>query len=126
MKSKNILIILLILTTLGIGTFMLFNKKEDTTQEKQDTNATFTMSQVSEHASRTDCWTVINGSVYDITSYVPRHPGGDEILQACGTDGTTLFTQRKTATGESVGSGTPHGSSAKSQLSSLKIGELAQ
>jgi hypothetical protein len=77
------------------------------------------------HAEESDCWTIINGNVYDITSYVPRHPGGDEILRACGADGTSLFTSRTTDEGEKVGSGTAHSGSATSQLQSLFIGQLA-
>jgi cytochrome b involved in lipid metabolism len=86
---------------------------------------TYTSSQVSEHDKKDDCWTIINGLVYDITAYVPRHPGGDEILDACGQDSTRLFTQRKTADGERIGSGTPHSSSASNQLQSYLIGKLS-
>lgn len=85
----------------------------------------YTKVEVAAHSTASDCWTIVNGSVYDITSYVPRHPGGDEILAACGADGTTLFTERKTVSGETVGSGTPHSSTAQKQLAVLKIGTLA-
>ncbi len=83
-----------------------------------------TMAEVGMHTSESDCWTVIEGSVYDITEYIPRHPGGEEILQACGVDGTTLFTTRTTEDGESVGSGEPHSSKAQSQLAQFKVGDL--
>lgn len=47
---------------------------------------------VSEYSVAESCWTIIQGNVYDITAYVPRHPGGvANIVQACGTDGTELF-----------------------------------
>jgi cytochrome-b5 reductase len=37
-------------------------------------------------------WMALNGRVYDITSYLPFHPGGAQILEkACGTDATALF-----------------------------------
>lgn len=100
-----------------------------TTESSDQSNSkasSYTAAQVAKHSSKDDCWTIINGNVYDITAYIPRHPGGqDEILEACGTDGTTLFTQRKTTDGQAVGSGTPHSSGAASQLESLKIGTLA-
>lgn len=86
----------------------------------------FAIQEISLHNKATDCWTIVNGKVYDITSYVPRHPGGDEILRACGTDGTTLFTTRTTSDGQKIGSGTPHDSSAQAQLASMQIGVLAQ
>jgi cytochrome b involved in lipid metabolism len=84
-----------------------------------------TRSEVAQHDSASDCWTIIDGSVYDLTSYIPRHPGGDDILEACGTDGSSLFNQRQTDDGQSVGSGTPHSGNAKSQLQSLFVGQLA-
>lgn len=85
---------------------------------------TFDMDTVAKHNSRSDCWTVINGKVYDITPYVRRHPGGSEIVRACGIDGSTLFNTRRTADGEKVGSGTPHSSSARNILADFEIGTL--
>ena len=44
------------------------------------------------HNTRADCWVGIEGSVYDLTAYVDKHPGGsDKILELCGTDGTSAF-----------------------------------
>jgi cytochrome b involved in lipid metabolism len=95
-------------------------------QESEKTSTTnITTQEVAGHSSESDCWTIIDGSVYDITKYIPRHPGGDEILRACGTDGTSLFQQRKTSSGESVGSGQAHSSNASDLLSDFKKGELA-
>jgi hypothetical protein len=51
-----------------------------------------TMDTLAQHASRESCWTAINGNVYDLTSWVPKHPGGEQaILQLCGTDGSAKF-----------------------------------
>jgi cytochrome b involved in lipid metabolism len=39
-----------------------------------------------------DAWTVLGGKVYNITPYLPYHPGGEpELLKAAGRDGTRLF-----------------------------------
>ena len=40
-----------------------------------------TMSKVSvaeldKHAKPDDCWIVVNGKVYDLTTFAPEHPGG--------------------------------------------------
>lgn len=52
----------------------------------------YTLAQVAAHATKESCWTTIGGSVYDITPYVPRHPGGEKnILKVCGKDGSSLF-----------------------------------
>ena len=36
---------------------------------------------------------VIDEKVYDITNYIPFHPGGDKILAGVGRDGTELFSK---------------------------------
>jgi len=36
--------------------------------------------EVAKHSSRRSCWIVINDKVYDVTSFVPEHPGGSTIL----------------------------------------------
>lgn len=65
--------------------------------------------------------------LYDLTDYVIRHPGGNEILRACGTDATSLFNSRQSADGrERVGSGAPHSQAAAEQLARLKIGTLTK
>ncbi len=97
---------------------------QPTADEDEPTVDSYSTAQVAEHSSEEDCWTIISGKVYDITSYIPRHPGGSTILAACGTDGTSLFTQRTTADGETVGSGTPHSSNANSALADFEIGVL--
>jgi len=50
-----------------------------------------TIAEVAKHNKLGDCWTVIDGSVYDITDWVPDHPGGDLIRLAFGRDSTTLI-----------------------------------
>lgn len=96
----------------------------DETEDDSTVGELFTEDQVAAHNSADDCWTIVSGTVYDITDYIPRHPGGDRILQACGQDGTSLFNERQTAEGEPVGTGTPHSSSANSQLQDFEIGTL--
>eukprot|EP00940_MAST-03C_sp_MAST-3C-sp2_P003418 g3418.t1 len=36
----------------------------------------YTLSDVSKHNKKNDCWIVIDGCVYDITKFLSRHPGG--------------------------------------------------
>jgi len=52
----------------------------------------YTLSQVSQHNNQTSCWTVIDGKIYDITSYIFSHPAGvNKILQGCGVDATSMY-----------------------------------
>jgi len=36
----------------------------------------YTLTEVAQHSGLDDCWVVVNEVVYDVTSYVDRHPGG--------------------------------------------------
>lgn len=50
--------------------------------------STYSLQEVSKHNSANSCWTTINSGVYDVTSWINRHPGGPEaILSLCGKDG---------------------------------------
>ena len=49
---------------------------------------TYSLSEVSQHNTKDDCWLVVADSVYDVTNFITDHPGGDEILKGCGKDAT--------------------------------------
>lgn len=52
----------------------------------------YTLQDVQKHATPTDCWSIIDTSVYDLTSWIPRHEGGQKVIIAlCGIDGTASF-----------------------------------
>ncbi len=126
---NKILIGLLVLAVVGFGALNVLSSEDsptDKTLENEQNTIQISRSEVAMHGSETDCWTYVGDTVYDITEYVPRHPGGDTILLACGGDGTTLFEQRKTENGEKVGSGLPHSAGATSQLSAYAIGDLVE
>ncbi len=75
----------------------------------------YSMSQVARHNTASSCWTVVNGSVYDVTSFVSMHPGGPyAILTMCGADATSAFDAQ-------------HGGARRpaQELAGLKIGILA-
>ncbi|MFA7286180.1 MAG: cytochrome b5 domain-containing protein [Patescibacteria group bacterium] len=76
--------------------------------------AGYTLTDVATHSTKENCWSAVNGNVYDLTSWVPKHPGGDAaIAQICGKDGSALFAGQ-------------HGGAAKqaSILATFKIGVL--
>jgi len=44
------------------------------------------------HATRDDAWVIVDGNVYDVTTWIPKHPGGDRLLLAfAGRDCTDQF-----------------------------------
>jgi uncharacterized membrane protein len=78
--------------------------------------AALTLADVAAHASPDDCWSAINGNVYDLTSWIEQHPGGAEvIIGLCGIDGTEGFLAQHDGQGQ-----------PESRLASLLVGPLAQ
>ncbi|XP_072955509.1 cytochrome b5 [Typha angustifolia] len=71
------------------------------------------MQEASQHNTREDCWVVVDGKVYDVTTYLDEHPGGDDVLlSATGRDATEEF--------EDAG----HSKSARELMQEYCIGEL--
>lgn len=53
---------------------------------------TFTMDDVRLRNSPDACWTVVDGAVYDVTSFIQRHPAGPRYITAmCGKDASEGF-----------------------------------
>ncbi len=80
------------------------------------TTPKYTLAQVIIHNKKSDCWTTVNDYVYDVTEYIPNHPGGEEIIKVCGKDGTELFESEREHSE----------SNAQATLDSYFIGILAQ
>lgn len=50
--------------------------------------------QLAEHCTAEDAWIAIRGKVYNVTQYLPFHPGGrDELMKGAGKDATQLFNE---------------------------------
>jgi len=85
---------------------------ENNTIIEEEEDLVFTIQEVAEHDKSSDCWQIINNKVYDITSYIPYHPGGSSITAYCGKDATSIF------------SSTGHSSRATALLAQYFIGNL--
>ncbi|KAL3751507.1 hypothetical protein ACJRO7_012354 [Eucalyptus globulus] len=73
----------------------------------------YSMQEASQHNTKEDCWIVIDDKVYDVSSYMDEHPGGDDvILETVGKDATDGF--------EDAG----HSDEAREMLQNFCIGEL--
>jgi len=74
-----------------------------------------TLKTVSQNNSEESCWSIIDGSVYDLTDWISQHPGGaSRILGLCGSDGTSQFQ------GQHGGSGSPESTLERYLLGALE------
>ncbi|GMQ06361.1 hypothetical protein CsSME_00050989 [Camellia sinensis var. sinensis] len=67
------------------------HSKKDLSNAINKASKMYTKAEVSLHNMGTDCWIIIKDKVYDVTSYVEEHPGGDAILAHAGDDSTEGF-----------------------------------
>ncbi|XP_043997876.1 cytochrome b5 isoform X2 [Gambusia affinis] len=73
----------------------------------------YTLEEVRMHNTSNDTWLIIHNKIYDITSFLEEHPGGEEVLlEQGGSDATESF--------EDVG----HSTDAREMLQQYYIGEL--
>lgn len=132
MKNKNTILIIVLVAVFGFFVLRLFtanngatpaeetnpNSVTKTEEAPQSTSLSqdnsYTMEEVENHDTEDDCWMVINSKVYDVTGYVPQHPGSD-ILKGCGKEATALFEEIE-----------KHQGKAQGMLGNYEIGIIAQ
>ncbi len=74
----------------------------------------YSMATVKKHNTASSCWTVVGKYVYNVTKWIPKHPGGkSRIIAMCGIKATTKF---RNAHGT--------GGKANSKLATYRIGKL--
>lgn len=110
--KKNITLSLILLSALVLTWCTAKPTTETTTtQESESIMTGYSMYEVSMHKTQSDCWTSIDGYVYDITSAFGKHKWWDEaLLWLCGLEWTEKFEKQ-------------HGKNekAKWRLATLKI-----
>lgn len=73
----------------------------------------YTRQEIQAHNVSGDSWLIIHDKVYNITSFMEEHPGGEEVLlEQAGSDATESF--------EDVG----HSTDAREMLQQYYVGEL--
>lgn len=134
--KKNIIGVLVILT---IAIFILKITNQQTTQsptvqnepsssqqeiiQEEETSsstttttdsATYSLAEIAQHATASDCWMAIDGDVLDVTSYIASGEHVPEIVDGCGIDATDLFNSERHH----------NGPKAQNLLSQFTIGTL--
>jgi cytochrome b involved in lipid metabolism len=80
-------------------------------------NTVLAMQEIAKHNNKADCWLLIQNKVYDVTTYLSKHPGGALIITPfCGKDATQAYLTK-------AGKGS-HSSNANKQLGMVYIGDL--
>ena len=113
--------IVIIAATGGVAYWQDSSRAHDAAPESPSASGdaaqtSYTAADVAAHGSASDCWATINGGVYDLTSWISRHPGGARAIEGlCGKDGSAAFNAQ-------------HGGGAAQQaiLADLKVGVVAQ
>ncbi|KAK9885989.1 hypothetical protein WA026_014775 [Henosepilachna vigintioctopunctata] len=75
----------------------------------------YSFSEVKKHCDNKSAWIVVQNNIYDITSFLNEHPGGEEVLlEQSGKDASDPF--------EDVG----HSSDARELMIRYKVGEIIE
>ncbi|CAN8314337.1 unnamed protein product [Cochlearia groenlandica] len=70
---------------------------------------------MAKHKCKNDCWILIHGKVYDVSTFIDEHPGGDNVLLAVtGKDASIDFDDVR------------HSEEAKETMKKYCIGEVDQ
>ena len=75
----------------------------------------YTLANVSTHNTASNCWSAVDGKVYNLTNWISQHPGGAaEITAMCGVDASAAFS------GQHAGARKP-----AQELAAFYLGDLA-
>lgn len=95
--------------------FTIASAKDDVSKKS---NLSYSINEVMKHNSDKSCWVVMDKLVYDVTTFLPNHPGTAKVLRrCCGKDCTKKFNDK------AMGSG-PHQDNAFKIRKKLIIGKL--
>jgi hypothetical protein len=84
------------------------------TTTTSDSIKTISLTEVAQHATASDCWSVVNGNVYDLTQWINKHPGGSGPVESmCGIDASTAFNNQHNGQGQ-----------PEAELASFQIGTV--
>lgn len=125
-KSKILLAGLIVLVAIGIASFIFIastnlyysdtsssdgnstlplqngtGSNESGSSGGTETSGKITSEQLAQHSSAGDCWVVYKNKVYDLTSWLPVHPGGSgRISPYCGNTGFENAFERRHGTSQ--------------------------
>ena len=106
-----------VLATLVVINWLQGDADEAVRADTGPGDAVFTLDQLADNDSLDSCWKAIDGVIYDVTQYIPRHPTDESVfIEWCGRDATEGW-YNKTP-------GRPHSPRATAMLADYRIGVL--
>lgn len=122
MKKVYVVFGIVLVLAAAVGIFVLNGRRSTGNtgvkgRTVQASDRSITLDEIARHSDQKSCWMTIEGKVYDVTSYIPGHPGGQMMLLGCGKDATQMFNSRPN-------DGTSHSGRARQMLAQFQIGVL--
>jgi cytochrome b involved in lipid metabolism len=96
MNKKTIISVMLSIILVGLLAYggYIFNMNRQPVSEdmkKIPADKMISMTQLQSNKTKDSCWTSVDKKVYNVTSYVGKHPGGVELYNGCGKEISNLF-----------------------------------
>ncbi|KAG0688306.1 Cytochrome b2, mitochondrial precursor [Pichia californica] len=90
-KNYSILITTSIATTISL-LYLSLSQNSLLNEVEISTNNSISIEEFKKHNKKDDCWVAINGKVYDVTEFIPNHPGGQSpLIKHGGYDATKVY-----------------------------------
>ena len=113
---------IIVLGGIGFGVYTYMQSQKQATIEalgpvtQPVAGQTYTLAEVTQHATPSDCWIVVHNKVYDATKFIDSGIHNAQILQGCGKDATVMVSQEREH----------QGNEAQDIMAKLYIGDLSQ
>lgn len=103
----------------AVGTLVAVNALSSSSGSDGDQLRSLSLEEIAAHNTEQDCWMVIEGKVYDLTDYLPKHPTPAAILIPwCGGEATEGMRTK--------GYGRDHSPAAWEMLDAYQIGIVSE
>lgn len=101
MKKNTLYAIILVagMALIALANLIIFSEPQtqntlpnQTIAISNNPSKTFTAEEVAKHNIKTDCYLIVSNQVYDVSSYISKHPGGvRRIVDVCGQETSQIF-----------------------------------
>lgn len=92
-RNKNTFTYAAALTAvLSSGVYLAVSSDTFANDASKQASKTVSLEEFAKHNQKSDCWIAINGKVYDVTEFIPNHPGGQPpLIRHAAHDATKIY-----------------------------------